>query len=1301
MAADVGIKIQLEGEREYKKSLKEIISQQKEWDSEIKAVESALDDETSAQEKARKKADLLTKSIDSQQKKIGLMKDQLEKVEEVYGKDSEQAKKLRTQINQATTALNKMKAQAKSNAEKMKDLGKSMKEAGEKMQKIGTAATKYISAPIGAAAGLAVKAWYEVDDALDTITIKTGATGKALEDMQDIARSIATTIPTDFNTAAEAVGEINTRFGVTDDILEELSTQFVKFSAITGQDVTSAVDGVQKAMAAFNMDADEAPAMLDALAKASQNSGVKVDKLEESLVKNAASLSQMGMSATDAVGFLAQLETSGANTETVMSGLQKAMTNAVGNGQTLPELLAEFQSYMTSGASETEKLQKACEYFGKKAGPAIYEACKNGSLDFSKLAGAAEDAAGTVDQTFNDIQDEADKFTIAKNKLTNSASELGGAILDTVAPAVDKLSGYVADAAGAFGDLDEGQQQLVLAAGGFALGIGPFLTGLGWITSKAGDAVIALGDVGTKAIDVIAAGGPVSLAMGAIAALAAVMVTARENALNADETLQSTLALCETATTELNDATSALNTVISDAEKNYDDINAKAQTAGDLITRLEELESQSNKTAAEIGEMRLICSQLNEMYPGLNASIDENTGALNKGTGEMRQYVEQARKMALIEAYTTASKDATLALAEASIKLTQARNAEKEAATTLAQKEAELAEIERTAPRNYKGEIISAAYDEASNAVYKLGVAHLELVADVEAAQAEVDATEEKIGLYTQAQEELTAELGLAGDQAEETGEQLGELGDMTDALAEDTEEDIDEIAQAYQKLYDSALSTISGGIGLFDKFEQEEKATTASMIEGLNSQADAFEQYGDDLTAVLAWTAENADENTTAFVNALIDMGMDGADEMQALAAAIDSGSGDVDTILATFGNITGNKDLIAKMVADFRSGIDTEFEGISDDIEEESGEASTAAEEFGEGVASAAGSNKGDIADEATQLGEVFDNTRNTINVERALAKTEATAFGTTVSRSLKDKVSSVKQSAQSLGDATDGARVRINAQKPRAQAAALAFGGAIVNSLNSKKQSITTAAGSMVDGGPGAIEGKTSLYYNAGGKLGSSVGDGIKAKATAVQTAASSLASSVSGASGSFSSAGSSLGSSAASGVASGFSGNAWRISSAVSGGASYVNQQYSTFVSAGENIGRGIAVGIANKTSLVNQVAANLAQSAAATINRELKINSPAKVVIPSGEAIAEGLEVGMERRMGYVERAAAGLSRAAVPEVATGAGIAASRSTGSDAIYNAVYAAVRAAAPSVVINEKSFKRALVTMGVSVA
>ncbi|MBR2601181.1 MAG: phage tail tape measure protein, partial [Clostridia bacterium] len=76
-----------------------------------------------------------------------------------------------------------------------------------------------------------------------------------------------------------AIGEVNTRFGVTGEALEELSSQFIKFAEINGQDVSGSVDSVSKMMAGFGLEAEDAGRILDALNTVGQQTGVDVGQL--------------------------------------------------------------------------------------------------------------------------------------------------------------------------------------------------------------------------------------------------------------------------------------------------------------------------------------------------------------------------------------------------------------------------------------------------------------------------------------------------------------------------------------------------------------------------------------------------------------------------------------------------------------------------------------------------------------------------------------------------------------------------------------------------------------------------------------------------------------------------------------------------------------------------------------------------------------------------------------------------------------------------------------------------------------
>ena len=294
-----------------------------------------------------------------------------------------------------------------------------LKSLGDKMSGAGTTMTKYMTGPVTAVGAAAGHAWKEVDTGLDTIVKKTGASGEALEEMRTSLNNITTSIPVDFDTAGAAIGEVNTRFGLTGQELEDLSAQFVKFAKLNDTDVVSSVDSVQKALSAYGLGADEAGALLDRLNKTSQETGVGVDTLTTGLIQNGTALQELGLDIDQSVALMGELEKSGANGETVMQGLRKALKSAAKDGKPLNEALVELQDAIENGTDDMDGLTKAYEVFGK-SGDQIYGAVKNGSLDFRNLGEEASDAAGSVSDTFDETLSPMDEWTMTLNELAQS-----------------------------------------------------------------------------------------------------------------------------------------------------------------------------------------------------------------------------------------------------------------------------------------------------------------------------------------------------------------------------------------------------------------------------------------------------------------------------------------------------------------------------------------------------------------------------------------------------------------------------------------------------------------------------------------------------------------------------------------------------------------------------------------------------------------------------------------------------------------------------------------------------------------
>lgn len=402
------------------------------------------------------------------------------------------------------------------------------KSLGEGMSSAGSALTKGVTAPITAVGVAAVAAWKDVDAGLDTIVQKTGASGESLDEMHGILNNITSSIPTDFATAGAAIGEVNTRFGVTGQELEELSAQFVKFADLNGTDVSNSIDSVQAAMAAFGMDASDASDVLDIMNKVGQDTGVSMDSLARDLLANNAALQDAGLGFNEAANFLGNLNKNGVDSSSVMSGLRRAMANAAEEGKSTSEALTEIQDSLINAETDAEAAQIAMELFGTRSGASIAQMVRDGRISFDEFSGYVTDWGDSVSTTFDNTKGPMDEFIPVVNKLKASGSQLIEAFGPTLSTVLDQVSGVIDKITEAWSGLDPEMQEtiikiaLIAAAAGPVLSIGgKIIGGISSITGSLGGLVGGLGGVGSAAASAgpsleSAGAGFVSAAAGAL-----------------------------------------------------------------------------------------------------------------------------------------------------------------------------------------------------------------------------------------------------------------------------------------------------------------------------------------------------------------------------------------------------------------------------------------------------------------------------------------------------------------------------------------------------------------------------------------------------------------------------------------------------------------------------------------------------------------------------------------------------------------------------------------------------------------
>lgn len=399
-----------------------------------------------------------------------------------------------------------------------------MTSMGKQMTSVGKNMTATVTAPIMAIGTASAAAWKEVDTGLDTIIQKTGASGDELTSMRDILGNVTATIPTDFATAGEAIGEVNTRFGLTGDALEELSGQFIKFADLNGQDVSSSIDSVSGMMAAMGVEAGDAGRMLDALNVVGQQTGVDVGTLADTISSNAAQFKEMGLSVEDSAALLGQMSMAGLDSSTAMMGLKTAMKNATEDGESMQDALAGFDEIMQSNASESDKLAAAYELFGTRAGGAIYNAVSDGTLNLSDFTSSLEGFEGSVSETFAATQDPMDTFTTTMNQLKSVGADIFESVAPTLVEALQGIADIVETVSDKWNSLDEDTQEFIIKAAEIAAVVGPILAIGGKVsnlltplTGGLGGLIGKITGMGTEAGK---AAGPVATAGGSFSSMA-------------------------------------------------------------------------------------------------------------------------------------------------------------------------------------------------------------------------------------------------------------------------------------------------------------------------------------------------------------------------------------------------------------------------------------------------------------------------------------------------------------------------------------------------------------------------------------------------------------------------------------------------------------------------------------------------------------------------------------------------------------------------------------------------------------
>ena len=590
MAVNIGPKIGIDGEKQYRQEMQNIIQQGKTLAAEMDSVSSAFNNADASEKDYSKVTEKLNEQIANQQKLVEKMRDAVEKSAQATGENSTETLKWKEQLAKAEKGLSDLEGKAKNAAGGIDDLGKEEKETGEQTSIFGDvlkanlaseAIKKGIEMTVSAVKDVAkffveaIKGAAEYADEINTLSKTTGMSTDALQEYKYAAELL----DVDLNTITGSVQKLKKSMdsakdgtGATADAFAELGVN-VTDSNGNLRDADKVFDDVINALKKI-----ENPTERDAVA-------MKV------LGKSAADLNPLIEAGADELN---NLRKEAHNVGAVLDKETLGTLNGVKDGfdrlkNTWEAMKNAFAARIGSKIlPDLEKIVKIFQEFAKTG--------DNGKL-FDALTNAFNDFVKKIPRAAAKINQEIPKL------IKNIAKKLP-TVLKGLAQTIGELLGN------AFKNLPE------LLSAGVTL-IKSLIKGIVMFIPNLIDGIVH--GFKNKEID------------------------------NAQADLIEKYK-------GIRDAINEIESPASRLADNMTDFVAKQKEAEHWVTIFEELEKKTDPTATDLDEMKIAAAKLNEIFPELGLTLDEETGKWNADTEAIKENIKTLELRARAEAYSSAAQ---------------------------------------------------------------------------------------------------------------------------------------------------------------------------------------------------------------------------------------------------------------------------------------------------------------------------------------------------------------------------------------------------------------------------------------------------------------------------------------------------------------------------------------------------------------------------------------------------------------------------------------------------------------------
>lgn len=732
MAVDIGPRIGIEGEAEYRRQLDRIITQSKTLHAEMRQMESAWNKDTTAKQKVAQQTQMLNNQIEVQTQRIDELKRGLEESKNKFGENDKKTLKWRQALANAETELNRLQAQLRELPNNVQLVGKSMQETGAKIESVGkkissvgSGLTKSVTVPLAAMATAAVKTTASFDSSMSKVAALSGATGEDFDTLRNKAREMGATTRYSAGEAADALSYMALAGWDTNQMVEGLDG-VLNLAASSGMDLAAASDLVTDYLSAFGLEAKDSARMADQLAYAQAHSNTTTTQLGEAFGNTAAQMHTAGQSMETTTAILeafANQGLKGSEAGTALSAMVRDITqkmrggkiqigktsvtvqDANGNFRKMTDILADVEK-ATEGMGSAEKSAALMTTFTARSVKGVSMALTEGVGNIRLYENQLYSAGGTAKNMAEVMQDNlSGQLTILKSQV----QELGISFGDILVPKIRSAVSWVQQQVDKFNAMDKATKENVVKFGMLAAAIGPVLmvtgklvTATGSIISAGGKVVETVGSMIAKhTANAAAATADATATVGATAATkgfntalkaspigaVALAITAavlaikalqkgfnyiQKSARDANKEMYSTIDAVDDSSDAMVEAAANIRKGFADSAKAISEVEASAKAATQVAGEIETLTNKTKLNADEQARLKVLVAEMNSIYPAMGLAIDETGNSLNRSTEEIKGFIQESYNMAKAAAYTQAVKDALQAMAEAELEVAKA-----------------------------------------------------------------------------------------------------------------------------------------------------------------------------------------------------------------------------------------------------------------------------------------------------------------------------------------------------------------------------------------------------------------------------------------------------------------------------------------------------------------------------------------------------------------------------------------------------------------------------------------------------